>query len=256
MPVATRRDGERARCGEDARQPGRVRELGGGLLDGGRLRRPGAEDADGHPSTFYGVHEQACEGMARIVWFEEQVPSIGIRPFVVHRPGRDHGLTASLTFAMAAAVMGEDYEMSFDGRTQLQFAPDTARVFIAAARAATVDPRSFHLGGTAVTLVETAAAIEASAPGFSSPSTRRRSCPSRRSRRRRARRGTRRDQLDAAAGGCSRDRRAAASRAGVSDESTRNSAAVVTTSTHSTDSKPPLASRIAPSRIGETAESE
>ena len=128
--------------------------------------------------------------MARIVWFEEQVPSIGIRPFVVHRPGRDHGLTASLTFAMAAAV-GEDYEMSFDGRTQLQFAPDTARVFIAAARAATADPRSFHLGGTAVTLVETAAAIEA-APVSRSPSTRRRSCPSRRVRRRRARRGTRR----------------------------------------------------------------
>jgi nucleoside-diphosphate-sugar epimerase len=68
---------------------------------------------------------------------------------------------------MAAAAAGEDYEISFGGRTQLQFAPDTARVFIAAARAATADARAFHLGGPAVTLAETAAAIEEAAPGVS-----------------------------------------------------------------------------------------
>ena len=66
---------------------------------------------------------------------------------------------------MAAAAAGEDYEISFGGRTQLQFAPDTARVFIAAARAATADARVFHLGGPAVSLAEIAAAIEEAAPG-------------------------------------------------------------------------------------------
>jgi UDP-glucuronate 4-epimerase len=128
---------------------------------------PVPNDAPGHPVTFYGVHKQACEGLARIFWHEEGVPSIGIRPYVVYGPGRDHGLTASPTLAMAAAAAGKDYRISFGGRTQLQFAPDTARVFIAAARAATEGARVFHLGGPAVTMAEAAGAIEAAAPGVS-----------------------------------------------------------------------------------------
>lgn len=126
--------------------------------DGGR---PVPNDAPGHPTTFYGVHKQACEGLARIFWAEEGVASIGIRPFIVYGPGRDAGLTASPSLAMAAAARGEPARIAFGGRTQLQFAPDAARVFVAAARAATEDARVFHLGGPAVTLAETAEAIEA-----------------------------------------------------------------------------------------------
>jgi len=126
---------------------------------------PVPNDAIGHPVSFYGVHKQACEGMARIFWLEEQVPSVGIRPWIVYGPGRDHGLTASPTLAMAAAARGEDYTITFGGRTQLQYAPDTARVFIAAARAATEGARVFHLGGPVVSLAEVARAIEEAAPG-------------------------------------------------------------------------------------------
>jgi nucleoside-diphosphate-sugar epimerase len=126
---------------------------------------PVANDAVGHPITFYGVHKQTCEALARIFWEEEQVPSIGIRPFIVYGPGRDNGLTASPSLAMAAAAAGEDYEIAFGGRTQLQFAPDSARVFIAAARAAREGARVFHLGGPASTLAEAARAIEAAVPG-------------------------------------------------------------------------------------------
>lgn len=118
------------------------------------------DGAFGSPKTFYGVHKQACEGLARIFWSEERVPSIGIRPFVVYGPGRDTGLTASPSLAMAAAAHGEDARITFGGRTQLQYAPDTARVFVAAARAATNDARVFHLGGPTVTIEETAEAIE------------------------------------------------------------------------------------------------
>jgi nucleoside-diphosphate-sugar epimerase len=128
---------------------------------------PVPNDAIGHPITFYGVHKQACEGLARIFWTEENVPSIGIRPWIVYGPGRDHGLTASPTLAMAAAAAGEDFRIAFGGRTQLQFAPDTARVFIAAARAATEGARVFHLGGPAVSLAEVAASIERAAPAVS-----------------------------------------------------------------------------------------
>ncbi len=196
---------------------------------------PVSNDAIGHPATFYGVHKQACEGMARIFWQEEQVPSIGIRPYIVYGPGRDNGLTASPTLAMAAAAAGEDYRIAFGGRTQMQFAPDTARVFIAAARAATEGARVFHLGGPVVSLAEVAAAIEEAAPGVSisvdeddDPAV-----PGG-VRRRAARRGARRDRVDAAAGRRQCDCRAPASRAGVSDESTAKSAAVKPTSTQST----------------------
>lgn len=126
---------------------------------------PVPNDAEGHPVSFYGVHKQACEGLARIFWQEEQVPSIGIRPFIVYGPGRDAGVTASPTLAMAAAAEGNDYEIAFGGRTQMQFAPDAARVFVACARAATDGARVFHLGGPAKRLADVAAAIEAAAPG-------------------------------------------------------------------------------------------
>ena len=124
---------------------------------------PVPNDADGHPVSFYGVHKQACEGLARVFWAEEGVPSIGIRPFIVYGPGRDNGLTASPSLAMAAAARGEDSTVSFGGRTQLQFAPDAARAFVAAARRATEGARVFHLGGPAVAVARCAAEIERAA---------------------------------------------------------------------------------------------
>jgi nucleoside-diphosphate-sugar epimerase len=122
--------------------------------------RPVANDAPAHPASFYGVHKQACEGLARIFWQEEQVASVGIRPFVVYGPGRDAGLTASPTLAMAAAARGENATIAFGGRTQMQFAPDTARAFVAAARAATEGARVFNLGGPAAAIADTARLIE------------------------------------------------------------------------------------------------
>jgi nucleoside-diphosphate-sugar epimerase len=128
---------------------------------------PIPNDAQPHPDSFYGVHKLACENLARVFWEQEQVPSIGIRPFVVYGPGRDAGLTASPTLAMAAAAAGESAQIAFGGRTQMQYAPDTARVFIAAARAATAGSSVYHLGGAAVPLAEVAASIERAAPGVS-----------------------------------------------------------------------------------------
>jgi UDP-glucuronate 4-epimerase len=124
---------------------------------------PVPNDATGHPVSFYGVHKQACEGLARIFWAEEGVPSIGIRPFIVYGPGRDAGLTASPSVAMASAAHGESSTIAFGGRTQLQLARDTARVFVAAARAATEGARAFHLGGPAVRIADVARAIEEAA---------------------------------------------------------------------------------------------
>ncbi len=125
----------------------------------------------------------------------------------------------------------------FGGRTQLQYAPDTARVFIAAARAAREGAQVFHLGGPVVSLTEVAAAIEAVAPGVSITVDEETILPfPEEFDGGAARQVTGWDRMDAAAGGRQRNGRAPASRAGVSDRSTAKSTAVKPTSTQSTTS--------------------
>ena len=157
---------------------------------------------------------------------------------------------------MAAAARGEGFEIAFGGRTQLQFAPDTARVFVAAARAATEGARVFHLGGPAVTLAETARAIEAAAPGVSIAVDEETILPFP-------------EEFDGTAleeaigpiawtplaegvgrrsSGCEPRRAERRSRRAVAAPQTA-------TSVHSTASKPPVRSRIAPSRSGALDES-
>lgn len=125
-----------------------------------------AEDADGHPVTHYGVHKLANEGTARIYWQDDGIRSTGLRPHIVYGPGRDHGMTAGPTLAMAAAVHGERYEIPFGGRAQFQYAPEAAAMFIEAARSpgdgdgATVR----NLGGPAEHVADVIATIEAVLP--------------------------------------------------------------------------------------------
>jgi UDP-glucuronate 4-epimerase len=123
-----------------------------------------AEDADGHPANHYGVHKQANEGAARIYWQDDHVASVGLRPHVVYGPGRDHGMTAGPTLAMAAAARGEPYEIPFGGRAQFQYAPDVARMFIEAAREAREGACVRNLGGPSEHVADVIAEIEAALP--------------------------------------------------------------------------------------------
>jgi nucleoside-diphosphate-sugar epimerase len=123
-----------------------------------------AEDADGHPSTHYGVHKLANEGTARIYWQDAGVRSVGLRPHIVYGPGRDHGMTAGPTLAMAAAVRGERYEIPFGGRAQFQYAPDAAAMFIDAARSPGDGATVRNLGGPSERVADVIAEIEAVLP--------------------------------------------------------------------------------------------
>ncbi len=123
-----------------------------------------AEDAVGHPVTLYGVHKLANEGTARVYWLEDRVPSVGLRPYVVYGPGRDTGMTAGPTLAMAAAARGEHFTIGWSGRATLNYAPDTARAFVDAARAATDGAPVYNVPGETVHMSEVVAAIEAAAP--------------------------------------------------------------------------------------------
>jgi UDP-glucuronate 4-epimerase len=124
------------------------------------------ENADGHALYHYGVHKQANEGAARVYWHDAQLASVGLRPHVVYGPGRDHGMTAGPTLAIAAAVAGEAYEIPFGGKAQFQFAPDAAAKFIAGARACATDGGApvRNLGGPSEHVTDVIEAIEAVVP--------------------------------------------------------------------------------------------
>jgi nucleoside-diphosphate-sugar epimerase len=119
---------------------------------------------DRAPRTLYGVFKVANEGTADVYWADEGVSSVGIRPFVLFGPGRDQGLTSGPTLAMEAAARGEPYHIAFGGRTELHYAPDVARGFIAAARSAAKGAFAYDFPGTPVRMSEVVALIEAAAP--------------------------------------------------------------------------------------------
>jgi nucleoside-diphosphate-sugar epimerase len=127
---------------------------------------PRIEDA-GEPTSLYGVFKLANEETARVFSADEDLGSVGLRPYVVYGPGRDHGLTADPTLAMAAAARGEGYVMQWGGRCQLQYAADAARIFIAAARTEHRGADVFNLGGPPSHMRDVVAAIEAAVPDVS-----------------------------------------------------------------------------------------
>jgi len=124
---------------------------------------PAPESGGRSPATLYGVYKLANEGTARLYRSESRVPSIGIRPYVVYGPGRDQGLTAGPTLAMAAAARGEGFEIAYGGAAQYDYAPDVGRAFV---RAAACSSGSIvaNFPGVRAELSEVVAAIEAAAP--------------------------------------------------------------------------------------------
>jgi len=125
---------------------------------------PAPESGGTRPSTLYGVYKLANEGTARIVWEDDGVASIGIRPYVVYGPGRDQGLTSGPSLAMAAAARGESFEIGYGSTVQYDFAPDVGVAFARAAAAATEGAHVANFPGVAASTADVAAAIEEAAP--------------------------------------------------------------------------------------------
>jgi nucleoside-diphosphate-sugar epimerase len=124
-----------------------------------------APESGGHePSTLYGVFKLANEGTARVYWNEDDVASIGIRPYIVYGPGRDQGLTSGPSLAMEAAARGEGYTIAYGGSAQYDFAPDVGRAFALAARAAADGAHVANFPGSPSTMQEVVDAIESAAP--------------------------------------------------------------------------------------------
>jgi nucleoside-diphosphate-sugar epimerase len=125
---------------------------------------PAPEGGGTAPSTLYGVYKLANEGTARVFWIDDDVASIGIRPYVVYGPGRDQGLTSGPSLAMAAAARGEGHTIAYGGTAQYDFAPDVGRAFALAARSVGDGAHVANFPGVPSTMQEVVDAIEAAAP--------------------------------------------------------------------------------------------
>jgi nucleoside-diphosphate-sugar epimerase len=125
---------------------------------------PAPESGGTAPTTLYGVFKLANEGTASVYWADDDVASIGIRPYVVYGPGRDQGLTSGPSLAMEAAARGDGYTIAYGGTAQYDYAPDVGRAFALAARAATDGAHVANFPGVPSTMQEVVDAIESAAP--------------------------------------------------------------------------------------------
>ena len=91
-------------------------------------------DAALKPATLYGAYKVANEHTAAVYAADHGLASVGLRPHTVYGPGRDQGLTSQPTAAIYSAVRSEAYRVDYGAVLDFQYAPDVARMFIAAAR--------------------------------------------------------------------------------------------------------------------------
>ncbi|CAG2150154.1 NAD-dependent epimerase/dehydratase family protein [Cupriavidus numazuensis] len=118
----------------------------------------------GHPTTLYGVFKQAEEGMARVYYQDRGVSSIGLRPATVFGAGRDYGLTAAPTQAVLAAALGRPFHIPYSGCSQIHYADDLARMFIACARSGYRGADVFNMHGSVADMGEIVETIESVIP--------------------------------------------------------------------------------------------
>lgn len=124
----------------------------------------GSIDGWGRPDTLYGVFKTANEESARFYARDYATPSTGLRPCVVYGPNRDQGLSAAITHALKATVLGLPYTIPFRGRIDLQYVEDVAAAFIRATMADHADARVFDLHGDLVDVAEVVSIIEQEVP--------------------------------------------------------------------------------------------
>jgi nucleoside-diphosphate-sugar epimerase len=106
------------------------------------------------PTTHYGVFKQCNEGNARVYFLNDDIPSVGIRPWAVYGAGRDLGITSGPTKAIKAAVLRRPYIIGLTGAIDLQYVRDTARIFIRCAERDIPGAKAYTPRGSVVRVEE------------------------------------------------------------------------------------------------------
>ncbi len=121
---------------------------------------PVKDDVPLVPATLYGVYKQANEGTARIYWQDWQIPTIGLRPYIVYGVARDQGMTSDIAKALLAVAADRPYHIRFGGPVALQYADDVAKIFIACARSGYAGAAACNLRNDVVDVAEFVALVK------------------------------------------------------------------------------------------------
>ncbi len=113
-----------------------------------------SEGAPLQPNTHYGVFKQANEGSARIYYLSDGISSVGLRPGTVYGVGRDQGITSGPTKAIKATIVGRPYTIRFTGGFDMQYAKDTAEIFLRCAEAPIEGAKTYTLRGAVIQMGE------------------------------------------------------------------------------------------------------
>jgi nucleoside-diphosphate-sugar epimerase len=124
----------------------------------------GVDTPDSPPMTIYGVFKRANESTAALMWRDQEVASIGIRPHTVYGVGRDQGLTSAPTKAMLHAAAGQPYHIGFGGSFQMQLGLDVAQAFVAASDSGVGGATVINLPTPPTDMASVVTAIEAILP--------------------------------------------------------------------------------------------
>jgi len=124
------------------------------------------EGAPLFPGTHYGVFKQANEGNARVYYANDGISSVGLRPWAVYGVGRDQGISSGPTKAIKAAVLGQPYTIRFNGGLDLQYARDTAQLFVRAAESGLTGAHVYTLRGTVIEIENFIEELERIVPGI------------------------------------------------------------------------------------------
>lgn len=127
--------------------------------------KPVTDDAPRIPQTLYGVYKTANEETARIFWQDWEIPSVGLRPYIVYGVARDQGMTSDIAKAVLAAVADRPYRIKFGGPVALQYADDVAKMFIAIARSGYEGAAACNLRNDVVEVSEFVSALQGVYPG-------------------------------------------------------------------------------------------
>jgi UDP-glucose 4-epimerase len=106
------------------------------------------------PNTHYGVFKQANEGSARVYYLSDGISSVGLRPGTVYGVGRDQGITSGPTKAIKATIVGRPYTIRFTGGFDMQYAKDTAEIFLRCAEVPIEGAKTYTLRGAVMQMDE------------------------------------------------------------------------------------------------------